>query len=101
MRRRLRRVAPSRKMRERAILERVAAGDRTNMEKASSSRGLTIGLSLLFGFVIASVRNDVEGFFIGAILGGVLAQILYLRKRTRALTDELNALRRLTSLRES
>jgi uncharacterized membrane protein len=71
------------------------------MEKESSSKGLTIGLSLLFGFAMASVRNDIEGFFIGAILGGLFAQIVFLRKRMRALTDELNALRRLTSLRES
>jgi uncharacterized membrane protein len=64
-----------------------------NMEKESSSKGLTIGLSLLFGLAMASVRNDIEGFFIGALLGGLFAQILFLRKRTQTLSEQLRALR--------
>jgi uncharacterized membrane protein len=63
------------------------------MEKESSSKGLTIGLSLLFGFAAASVRNSIDSFFIGAILGGLFAQILFLRRRTQNLSEQLRALR--------
>lgn len=59
------------------------------MDAQPSSRGLTIGLSLLFAFAAASVHENVYAFVEGGVLGALIAQILHLRKLTGALTDEL------------
>ena len=63
------------------------------MDKQPSSKGLTLGLSLLFAFAMASLRESFEGFVLGAILGALFAQILFLRRQTQALNDELRKIR--------
>ena len=61
-------------------------------EKRSSSQGATWGLAILFGVVGVSIQQNVGGFFVGAALGGLLAQVLHLRSRTEALNQQLRAL---------
>ena len=51
-------------------------------EKRASSQGATWGLAILLGVVGASIQQSVAGFVIGALLGALFAQILYLRTRT-------------------
>ncbi len=62
-------------------------------EKPASSQGATWGLAILFGVVGAAIQEGVFGFFVGAVLGGLLAQILHLRGRTEALERQLQELR--------
>jgi uncharacterized membrane protein len=62
-------------------------------EKRPSSKGATWGLAILLGIVGASIQESFGGFFIGAALGGLIAQILHLRSRTAALDQELQDLR--------
>ncbi|MGH8236511.1 MAG: hypothetical protein ACREXP_05745, partial [Steroidobacteraceae bacterium] len=62
-------------------------------EKRASSQGATWGLAILFGVVGASIQRSVGGFFIGAVLGGLFAQILHLRSRTEALDQQLRDLK--------
>lgn len=54
---------------------------------------MTIGLALLFGVVLAGMRESFDGFVIGAVLGGLFAQVLFLRQRTQALGEQLRELR--------
>ena len=54
---------------------------------------MTLGLSLLFAIGTASLSESVEGFLLGALLGALFAQILFLRKRTQTLSEQLRALR--------
>lgn len=63
------------------------------MDKQPSSKGMTIALTLLFGVMLASMQESVDGFVIGAVLGALFAQVLFLRQRTRALDEQLRALR--------
>lgn len=63
-------------------------------EKRASSKGATIGLAILFGVVGASLQRSLAGFVIGAALGALFAQILYLRSRAEALEAQLRELRR-------
>lgn len=62
-------------------------------EKQTSSKGLTIGLALLFGAAGASMTSDLENFWIGALLGALLAQIFHLRGRVQSLDEQLQSLR--------
>ncbi len=62
-------------------------------EKRPSSQGATWGLAILFGVVVAAIQESVGGFFIGAAIGGLIAQILHLRSRTEALDQQLQELR--------
>lgn len=62
------------------------------MDKQPSSKGMTIGLALLFGVVLAGLRESFDGFVIGAVLGALFAQVLSLRQRTQALHDQLRRL---------
>ena len=53
-------------------------------KQASSSKGSTIGLALLFGVIGASVGSmpsEVEGFLLGVLFGALLAQVFHLRGR--------------------
>lgn len=61
-------------------------------EKRASSQGATWGLAILFGVVGASILQSVGGFVIGAVIGALCAQILYLRTRTEALENQLREL---------
>jgi uncharacterized membrane protein len=58
-----------------------------------SSKGSTVGLALLFGVVGAALASDVEGFWYGALFGGLLAQVFYLRGRVESLQQQLQSLR--------
>lgn len=69
-------------------------------EKQTSSKGLTIGLALLLGVAAASMTSDLESFWLGVLLGGLLAQILHLRGRVNSLHEQLQALRMTAELRE-
>src|SRR5918995_285182 len=62
-------------------------------EKRPSSQGATWGLAILFGVVGAAIQQNVGGFFIGAALGGLIAQVLNLRSRSEALDRELHELK--------
>ena len=62
-------------------------------EKRPSSQGATWGLAILFGIVGAAIQQNVGGFFIGAAIGGLIAQILHLRSRSDALDRQLNELK--------
>ena len=62
-------------------------------EKRASSQGATWGLGVLFGVVGASIQQSVGGFFIGAVVGALCAQILFLRTRTEALEKQLQELK--------
>jgi uncharacterized membrane protein len=62
-------------------------------EKRPSSQGATWGLAILFGIVGASIQQNVGGFFIGAAIGGLIAQILHLRSRSDALDRQLHELK--------
>jgi uncharacterized membrane protein len=62
-------------------------------EKPASSKGLTIGLALLFGVLGAALASSVGGFWSGAMLGALLAQVLHLRGRVQALQEQLQLLR--------
>src|SRR5688572_20083335 len=62
-------------------------------EKRPSSQGATWGLAILFGIVGASIQQSVGGFFIGAAIGGLIAQILHLRSRSDALDRQLHELK--------
>lgn len=62
-------------------------------EKRPSSQGATWGLAILLGIVGASIQQDVGGFFIGAAIGGLIAQILHLRSRSDALDRQLHELK--------
>ncbi|MGH8178246.1 MAG: DUF2339 domain-containing protein [Steroidobacter sp.] len=64
------------------------------MNKEPSSTGLTLGLSLLFAFAMAGMQESLDGFVLGAILGALFAQILFLRKRASTLTEQLRNLER-------
>ncbi|HEX2493058.1 MAG TPA: DUF2339 domain-containing protein [Steroidobacter sp.] len=63
------------------------------MDKEPSSKGMTVGLSALCALVLGLWRESFEGFAAGAILGALFAQISYLRKRTRDLSEEVRQLR--------
>lgn len=63
------------------------------MENEPSSLGPTVALSLLLGLAFASASESFGGFVTGAAFGGLLAQIIYLRKRTRMLREELERMR--------
>ncbi len=62
-------------------------------EKRPSSQGATWGLAILFGIVGASIQQNVGGFFIGAAIGGLIAQVLHLRSRSDALDKQLHELK--------
>ncbi len=62
-------------------------------EKRPSSQGATWGLAILFGIVGAAIQQNVGGFFIGAAIGGLIAQILHLRSRSDALDRQLHELK--------
>jgi uncharacterized membrane protein len=62
-------------------------------EKRASSQGATWGLAILFGVVGVSVQQSFAGFFIGAALGALIAQILHLRTRTDTLDRQLQELK--------
>jgi uncharacterized membrane protein len=62
-------------------------------EKQTSSKGMTIGLALLFGVAGASMTSDLENFWFGALLGAMLAQIFHLRGRVQSLDEQLQSLR--------
>ena len=51
------------------------------VEQEPSSKGSTWALGILLGIVFAAIQEDVSGFFIGATLGVLLAQVLHLRGR--------------------
>src|SRR5262245_30002402 len=61
-------------------------------EKRASSKGATFGLAILFGVVGVSLEQGVAGFVVGAAIGALFAQILYLRSRAESLEAQLRAL---------
>jgi len=61
-------------------------------EKRASSQGATWGLGVLFGVVGASIQQSVGGFVIGAVVGALCAQILFLRTRTESLEKQIREL---------
>lgn len=69
-------------------------------EKQTSSKGSTLGLALLGGVVAASITQDLESFWFGAVLGALLAQIFHLRGRVQSLDEKLQALRLSVDLAE-
>lgn len=62
-------------------------------EKQTSSKGMTIGLALLFGAAGASMTSDLENFWFAALLGALLAQIFHLRGRVQSLDEQMRSLR--------
>jgi uncharacterized membrane protein len=62
-------------------------------EKRASSQGATWGLAILFGVIGASFQQSVTGFFSGAALGALFAQVLHLRSRTDSLDQQLRELK--------
>ena len=58
-----------------------------------STKGSTFGLALIFGLVGATVERGISGFLFGAMLGALLAQVLFLRNRVRALQQQTEALK--------
>lgn len=54
---------------------------------------MAIGLALLFGVMLAGMRESFDGFVIGAAFGALFAQVLFLRQRTQALGEQLRELR--------
>ncbi|HKQ82257.1 MAG TPA: DUF2339 domain-containing protein [Steroidobacteraceae bacterium] len=56
-----------------------------------TSKGLTIGLAI-GGAIVGGSIAEFSGVCFGAVLGALLAQILHLRGRTRALSEQLQAL---------
>jgi uncharacterized membrane protein len=61
-------------------------------EREPSSKGSTFLLALIFGFVGATIDQEFSGFVFGALLGALLAQVLFLRNRLRALQQRLQSL---------
>jgi len=76
------------------------SGGRMQPEKQTSSKGLTIGLALLFGVAGASMTSDLENFWLGALLGALLAQVLHLRGRVNSLHEQLQSLRMIVEFPE-
>lgn len=72
---------------------RHSSGAGMQPEKQTSSKGMTIGLALLFGVAGASMTSDLENFWLGALLGALLAQIFHLRGRVQSLDEQLRSLR--------
>jgi uncharacterized membrane protein len=66
-------------------------------QQQTSSKGMTIGLAILFAVMAVSVQSSIEAFLVGAVLGALVAQVLHLRGRTRSLHEEVTDLRRLLS----
>ena len=48
---------------------------------------------MLFGVAGASMTSDLENFWLGALLGALLAQILHLRSRVQSLHEQLQSLK--------
>lgn len=63
-------------------------------EREPSSKGSTWALAIILGLVIASLQENFAGFIVGALMGALLAQVLHLRGRVRALSEQLTALKR-------
>ncbi|HEX6259937.1 MAG TPA: hypothetical protein VFZ51_04720, partial [Woeseiaceae bacterium] len=63
-------------------------------EPEPSSKGSTWALAILLGLAIATLQEDFAGFVVGALLGVLLAQVLHLRGRTRALSQQLQSLQK-------
>lgn len=61
-------------------------------DKEPSSKGMTWALALLLAVVIGGLQESLAGWVIGALLGVLLAQVLHLRSRTKALTEQLETL---------
>ena len=64
-----------------------------NMDKQPSSKGMTLGLALLTAIAGAGLSESFEGFVLGGVLGALFAQILFLRGRAQALSNEVSRLR--------
>ncbi|HEY0684413.1 MAG TPA: DUF2339 domain-containing protein [Steroidobacter sp.] len=58
----------------------------------ASSKGLTIGLTLLFAVMGGSMGQDGEGFLLGALFGFLFAQVFHLRGRVQSLHEQLHRL---------
>src|SRR5882757_11480972 len=61
-------------------------------DKEPSSSGMTWVLALMFALVIGGIHEAIGGYAVGALLGVLLAQVLHLRTRTRALSQQLKTL---------
>jgi len=62
-------------------------------QKDSFSLGSTWGFALLFGLVLAGMRESFEGFVVGALLGALFAQVLQLRAHARKLEKQIELLK--------
>jgi uncharacterized membrane protein len=67
-------------------------GLRMQADKEPSSTGLTWSLAIIFALVLGGIEDSAGGFFIGALLGLVLAQVLHLRTLIKRQGDQLKAL---------
>src|SRR5262245_60836117 len=62
-------------------------------QERPSSKGASWGLAILFGVLGAALQSSPAGFVIGAAIGILLAQVLYLRNRAASVDQELQELR--------
>jgi uncharacterized membrane protein len=63
-------------------------------EEQTSSKGMTIGLALLFAVMAVSVQQSIAAFLAGALFGALIAQVMNLRGRTQSLQQQLAELQR-------
>lgn len=70
-------------------------------QKQPSSSGMTWALAIAGGIIFAAADESLTGFFIGILLGIVFAQMLFLRRRTQELQQQLAELRALRAASES
>ena len=69
------------------------------LEEQTSSKGMTVGLAILFAVMAVSVQSSVAAFLVGAMLGALVAQVMHLRSGMRSLHEKVAELQR--SLRET
>ena len=62
------------------------------VQKDSYSSGPTWGFAILFGLLVAGMRESFEGFVVGALLGALAAQVMQLRDRSSKLEKKLQLL---------
>lgn len=60
--------------------------------QGTSSKGSTWGLAILFAVLVGGMRESVEGMLVGALLGGLLAQVMHLRNRANKLDEQIRSL---------
>lgn len=69
------------------------------MKSEPSSQGMTWALSVIGAILTVAIQEEPSGFFLGALLGYLLAQVIHLRAWVRTLHGEIHAPRRETTAR--